>query len=124
MKIEFKKIGSKPKSFKIEKDSVEFSGEFKKESNSLVDVLGKIKNDLKVLCDRCNKEFMLKLDENIHIKISDGIYKGNIEDFDVIEFYEGFIDFDEILSSELESIKLDYHLCEECKKEEDFEKEF
>jgi len=124
LKVEFKKISSKPKSFKIEKEGVEFKGEFKKDKDSLVDIVGNISNEIKVTCDRCSKEFMLKLDEDIHIKASEGIFKGNLEDIDIIEFYNGFIDFNEILNSEIESIKLDYHLCKECKKTEDFEKEY
>ncbi len=124
MKVDFKKISSKPKSFSLVKEGIEFKGEFKKDRDSLVDIEGTLKNDIKVVCDRCSKEFMLKLDEKIHLKVNEGVFKGNLEEFDVIEFYEGFVDFDEILNSEIESIKLDYHLCDECKKEEDFEKEF
>ena len=124
MKIEFKKIGTQTKEFNLIKDGVEFKGKFKKDKDFLIDIEGNIKNEIKVVCDRCSKEFMLKLDENIHIKASEGIFKGQLEDVDVIEFYDGKIDFIEILDSELESIKLDYHLCENCKKEEEFEKEF
>ncbi|WP_281951356.1 hypothetical protein [Nitrosophilus kaiyonis] len=124
MKIEFKKIGFEPKKFQLSKNGIEFQGEFKKDKDGLVDILGNIKNELNVTCDRCSKEFMIKLDENIHLKASDGLYKGHLEEYDVLEFYDGMIDFDEILESEIASIKLDYHICNECEKIEDFEKEF
>jgi len=124
LKVEFKKVGFKPKKFQLNKEGIDFQGEFKKDQNNLVDIIGTIKNEIVVTCDRCSKEFMIKLDENIHIKASDGVYRGNLEEYDVIEFYEGMIDFDEILESEIESNKLDYHICDECKKIDDFEKEF
>ncbi|WP_187647199.1 hypothetical protein [Nitrosophilus labii] len=123
MKVDFKKITAKAKSFILEKDGVVFSGVFKKDRD-LVDIDGKLKNEIEVICDRCSKEFMIKLDEKIHLKACEGIFKGNLEDTDVVEFYDGYVDFDEILNSEIESIKLDYHLCDECKKEDEFEKEF
>lgn len=120
MKVDFKKIKNQSYKFSIEKENIIFSGEFRK-NRDFVDIKGKIQKDLSIICDRCGKEFMLKLDEDILLKASDGAFRGNIEDCDVVEFYDGFIDFDEILESEIESIKLDYHLCEQCKKDEDFE---
>jgi len=123
LRVDFRKVTNKAKDFKIEKDDILFSGEFKKDKE-LVDISGKIINSLSVCCDRCGKEFIIKLDEEISIKVNDGVYKGKLEDFDVVEFYDGFIDFNDILSSELESIKLDYHLCDKCKEIEYFEKEF
>ena len=32
----------------------------------------------------------------------------------VMEIEDGFIDFDEIIQSELSSIQSDYHICKEC----------
>lgn len=117
MKIEFKKIRAKSSKFSIERDGVLFSGEFKK-NRDFVDIKGKLQNSICVACDRCGEEFMLKLNEPIDLKAYDGVFKGHIEDGDVIEFYDGLVDFDEILESEIESIKLDYHICDNCKKEQ------
>jgi hypothetical protein len=33
----------------------------------------------------------------------------------IIEFLDGIIDLDEIISSEVNAIKFDYHKCEKCK---------
>ncbi|WP_200762591.1 hypothetical protein [Nitrosophilus alvini] len=123
MKIDFKKATAHPREFSVEKEGVVFSGIYKKENVKTVDIKGNIKNSILVTCRRCSKEFMIKLEESLHIKASDGIFKGNCEEADVIEFLDNKIDFDYILESEIESIKLDYHLCEDCKCIEDFEKE-
>ncbi len=50
------------------------------------------------------------------IFISDGIYEDtdNIE-IDVIESLDSVADLDEILESEIELIKSDYHNCDNCK---------
>ncbi len=116
MRVDFKKIKNKTNKFKIEKDGTKFFGEFSK-SKDFVDIKGKLQKNLDVICDRCGKDFLLKVDEEIVLKAHDGVFKGYLEDSDVVEFYDGYLDFDEILNSEIESIKLDYHLCDECKKE-------
>ncbi len=119
MRIDFKKIGSKKRSFSVEKEGVVFSGEYKRE-NELVDIRGRLENGLSVECARCGREFMIKLDEKIHLKANDGIFRGSIDGFDVVEFFEGFVDFEELLGGEIESIRLDYHLCPECTDGEEF----
>ena len=124
MKIEFKKASTRSKEFSVEKNGIVFSGTFRKDGANTVDIEGSVKNSLSVVCARCSREFMIQLDENLHIKASDGIFKGNIQEADIIEFFDEKIDFGYILESEIESIKLDYHICEECKEIEEFEKEF
>jgi hypothetical protein len=43
----------------------------------------------------------------------------------VIEIENGTIDFEELIQSELASIKSDYHICNKCLQDgDDFEKEF
>ena len=66
-------------------------------------------------CDICGDAFDLEVDEKIALKVSDGISE---EDLDIIECQNHFVDFDEIVQSEISSIKADYHYCEKCKNED------
>ena len=71
----------------------------------------------------CKKEvnFNIPFNEKIHFLASDGIYSSNDErDLDkiIIEIDNNFVDFEEILQSELESLRTDYHVCDSCSKDE------
>jgi hypothetical protein len=55
------------------------------------------------------------LDEKLELTLSDGIYDEDDNLLDVIEFFEGYIDIDEIIESEVASIKSDFHYCKDCK---------
>jgi len=67
-------------------------------------------------CDICAEEFKLTVDEDIEFFISDGLYEddGSIE-LDVVESFDANADIDELLHSEIELIKNDYHSCDNCK---------
>ncbi len=116
MKIVFRKIPYTKSSFSIEVEGLLCDGVFYKESNkiSLLDfqVAGKTPTE----CDRCGVLFDLCVNENLSIKICDGV--SDSEDLDIIECLDQIVDFDEIVYSEIASIKSDYHYCEECKNEE------
>ncbi len=122
MQIEFKKITKTPKEFELTLDNIRFFGELKKSLNnsSLVEIDSTLSGRLNSLCDRCASEFNLKLNEKLDLKVYNGIYKGDEEVFEV----EDVIDFKEILISEIELIKNDYHICNECKDIKIFEIEY
>jgi hypothetical protein len=122
MQIEFKKIAKIPKEFELIKDNIKFFGELKKSLNNsnLVEIDAILNGTLRCICDRCADEFDLKLNEKLDLKVYNGIYKGDEEVFEV----EDIVDFDEILTSESELIKNDYHLCDKCKDIENFEIEY
>ncbi|MCK9161718.1 MAG: hypothetical protein GX118_07025 [Arcobacter butzleri] len=127
MKIEFKKVPFDSKNFQINDiNLVKIEGTFCKITQELVKITTNISGSLDTLCSRCGKDMLVDLDENIEFLVSDGIYKGdNLEELDVIESFDNSVDFDEILKSELESIRSDYHICDEClDKQELLEKEF
>ena len=84
-------------------------------------VEGKLKGDVEVECIKCLKPFKKHIEEDVKFKIVKPLYKGFDEDYDVIEMEK--YDSKEILKSELESIKNDYNVCEECNSQE-FNKEF
>ncbi len=115
MKIEFKKVGFNQKEIKIDDKNLRLQGNIVREDSNLVDLKGTLRGSVKVECRRCGREFSLPIEERLHLKLSDGVYRGSLEEADVVEFYDGSIDFDELMESERESVRLDYHLCDECK---------
>jgi len=116
MKIEFKKVPNTQKEFELNLDSVKFLGTFSKISQRLAKIDGNISGEIVVDCYKCGKEFPIALNEKQLYLLSDGPFDSeNIrEDELVIEIDDHMIDFDELLVSELESIKIDYHVCDEC----------
>ena len=125
MKIEFKKVPQSPKEFSSELDSVEILGTFCKISQSLVKIDAVLKGNTTIDCCRCGITDTITLNEEANFLLSDGIYKDNTESEDlVIEIDNSLIDFDEIIESEIESIKSDYYLCDKCSQDSDYEQEF
>ncbi len=120
MKIEFRKVPLQPKEFTLEVDSVKFLGTFCKISSKLVDIKSKFSGDIEVNCCKCGTNFTIAVDEEVNFLLNDGVYSSDDErDLDkiIVEVDNGFIDFDEIIKSELESLKSDYHICDDCKKD-------
>jgi len=114
MRVEFRKITRDYKDFSIElADSLKADGKFKKVSNSIVSISFKISGFLPHDCDMCAESFDLEVNQEIDVSVSDKEYNG--EEIDIIEVYNGFIDFDEVVQSELEAFKSDYHCCIKCK---------
>lgn len=118
MVIEFRKVPQSSKNFEDCLGSVKIEGSFCKISPSLVEISSKIHGDLEVECSRCGKSFVTTLEEDIEFLVSDGVYKDeNSErclDTVIIEVDNHIIDFENIVQSELESFKLDYHVCDNC----------
>ncbi len=113
MKIEFRKVPFNEKDFKVSLNSVDFEGTFCKISSTLVKIDATLSGNPHITCDRCSKEDDITLNEKLDFLISDGVYKNQTDEL-VVEIEDGFIDFDEIIHSELSSIQSDYHICEEC----------
>lgn len=77
-----------------------------------------IQGELIKPCDLCQKEDVLKINENIELILHDGLYKD--EDNKLSDLYECMdkkIDLEEIFHSELELILFDYFYCKDCIKE-------
>ena len=125
MKIEFKKIPQEKKEFNTSLNSVKIEGTFCRISSSLVKIEANLIGNIEIDCSRCGALETLNINEDLKLLLSDGVFKGNEDEFLVIEIENSLIDFDEIIQSELNSIKSDYHLCDECTQLGDnFEKEF
>jgi len=117
MKIEFRKIPNIPKEFEISSNSVKFLGIFSKITNKLVKIEANIIGDYDVECCKCGNKIIKKLNEKNIFIISDGIFSSENNDIDeeiIVEVDNHIVDFDEILQSELESIKSDYYICDNC----------
>lgn len=121
MKIEFRKVPLQESEFVLKLDSVNFLGTFSKISSKLVKFDGKIDGILEVDCCKCGKNLNIEVGEDSKLLISDGIYEDETEDGEeiVIEVDNHIIDFHDILKSEIESIKSQYYVCDECKLKND-----
>ena len=121
MKIEFRKVPVQPSEFSLNLNSVKFSGTFCKISSKLAKIEASLEGKTEVDCYRCGQSLQICLDEKIDFLVSDGIYSSQEEDeFVVIEVEDHIIDFNDILLSELESLKSEYYICDTCKKNNDF----
>ena len=125
MKIEFRKAPQTPKELVVEYNSVKIEGTFCKISQSLVKVDAVLLGNTDIDCCRCGISEIIEVDEELHLLLSDGVYNKDESEYLVIEVENNLIDFDEIIESELNSIKSDYHICKDCLQLGDnFEKEF
>ena len=125
MKIEFKKVPQTPKVLEVEFNSVKIEGTFCKMSQSLVKIEAMLIGNTNIDCCRCGIVDNIEVNEKLNFLLSDGIFKDDDCEDLVIEIEDGLINFDEIIQSELEAIKSDYHICEQCSNDNgDFEKEF
>ncbi len=99
----------------LKKDNVGFFVKTTKLNDKTAKLQGKIAGRTPHICDRCGDEFGLDLDEEVEVLASDGLFESqDLEN--VIEFFDGFINYEEVFLSELEAIKSDYFYCEKCKK--------
>jgi uncharacterized metal-binding protein YceD (DUF177 family) len=124
MKIEFRKVPFTSKKFTTSFDSVKLEGTFCKISPLLIKLQANLSGQTGVECCRCGDEDTISVDENLEFLLSDGIFNDADSEELVIEIENHTIDFDEIIQSELSSIKSDYHICEKCSLNDSINKEF
>ena len=125
MKIEFRKVPQVTKELVVVYNSVKIEGTFCKISQSLVKVDAVLQGTTDIDCCRCGITEIIEVDERLELLLSDGVYKKDESEYLVIEVENSLINFDEIIESELNSIKSDYHICKDCLQIGDnFEKEF
>jgi len=117
MNIPFRRITPTPTDFNIDHDGVTFSGEVTYTERNLALLKAELKGEITLTCDICAEDFATMLHEKIEILISNGIYSGSDERYDVVEIDE-ILDFDALMHSEIELIRNDYHSCNDCKKQE------
>ena len=111
-----RKVTKTPLDFELKSDEITFKGYLEYYEGKLILLKAKLEGSLLKPCDICAEEFKLDVDEDIEFFISDGLYEddGSIE-LDVVESFDGNADIDELLHSEIELIRSDYHSCDNCK---------
>jgi len=123
MKIPFQNIGPQPKTIDahLEEDdfSIRIQGELSRKNLGMARLEGTLHGTIQLECDRCGEVFPFHVDEKVTLKITDTPHKsseglGDEQDYDIIEFLDGIVDLDEIIISEVNAIKFDYHKCEKC----------
>lgn len=115
LQISFDKISSSPLPFESKVENLTFKGNLSKKDRLLYNCTGQIIGFVPYICDRCGSQMNLKLNLDVNLLISDGIFKDeNHEVLDLMEFFDGYIDIDEILQSEVEAYKSGYFYCEKC----------
>ncbi len=117
MNIPFRRITSTPTEFKVDAEGVTLEGEVVFTERNLALLKAVLSGEVNLTCDICAEDFATMLNEKIELLISNGIYKGFNETYDVVEIQES-LDLNEFIHSEVELIKNDYHSCESCKKQE------
>ena len=121
MKVEFRKIPLQETEFEISSNSVKFLGTFSKISSKLAKINSNLSGNCDVDCCKCGITFDIPVDSDIEFLLSDGIYssESNDEELVIIEVEDHFLDFNEVLHSELESLRSEYHICDNCKTNDD-----
>lgn len=117
MKIEMRKITQTPKDFCISMDGVELKGQISRKASKVFQMDAVLEGSLELTCDMSGDLFIKSFEQPLVLYISDGIWdvqsqSSRLDDFDIIEFFDGFIDVEYILQSEIESIRMDYHIKE------------
>ena len=120
MKVTLRKINTTPLDFEIKSNEITFKGYLQYHSGKLILLKADLNGSILTDCSRCGEEFKLLVDEKIEFFISDGLYDDEANlDLDVVESFNSTADLDELLNSEIELIKSDYHSCKSCKDSED-----
>ena len=120
MKITLRKVGKTPYEFEKTVDNITIKGYLQYDNDKLILLDAKLTGTIEAECAICAEEFELEVDEELKFYISDGVFVDNENNFiDVVEAQDGLLDIDELLHSEIELIKSDYHCCEDCEYGED-----
>jgi hypothetical protein len=120
MKYTLRKVTSTPIDFELKSEKITFKGYLQYHSGKLILLKANLTGFVEKSCDICAEEFNLSVDENVEFFISDGIYESDDKiELDVVESFDGTVDMEELLDSEIELVKSDYHACESCRENEE-----
>ncbi|WP_428737588.1 hypothetical protein [Sulfurimonas sp.] len=118
MKILLRKVTNTPLEFELNKENITFKGYLEYHNSKLILLKANLNGTVAKPCDMCAEDMQVLVDEDIEFFISDGIYeKGNDIELDVVESFDAHADLDELLDSEIEMIKSDYHFCDNCQED-------
>ncbi len=115
MKIVLRRVTKTPLDFEVKSDEITFKGYLEYHKGKLILLKAKLYGFVLKPCDSCAEEFKLLIDEEVEFFISDGLYEDDDSiHLDVVESFDGSVEIEELLNSEMELIKSDYHSCESC----------
>ena len=116
MKITLRKVTKAPLDFEVKSNEITFKGYLEYHGGKLILLKATLTGSLEKSCDICAEEFIMPVNEEVEFFISDGVYEDESSiELDVVESFDGIVDVDELLNSEIELIKSDYHSCKNCK---------
>lgn len=115
MRIPFRRVTAEAQPFSVMNAGVEMVGTLRTYRPMLVLMEAELRGNAGVDCYRCAESFDIMLDENVSLLVSDGVFHGQDEEYDVVEMYEGVIDLDAVLASEIALVESDYHACPKCR---------
>ncbi len=114
MNLPFRRITQTPQEFEVSSGDVTLQGTLALKGRDLVLMKARLSGTLRLPCDICAEPFDTVLDEELELLLSDGVFEGSEDNLDVVEMHNGTIEMDELLHSEIELIRSDYHSCENC----------
>jgi hypothetical protein len=118
MEISFLKIKQNPLDINYSNGKTSIVGSLERVDRDNIKLESTFKSSIKVICNRCGKEYLLEVDEPLELLLSDGRYNNN-DKIDVVEFFNGKIDFNYLAQSEIASIEESYNLCDSCKESDE-----
>jgi len=114
MEISFSKIKQTPIDVNYKRDNLSIVGTLERINRDCVKLISTLKASTQVICNRCGKEINLPLEYPLELILSEGRYNGN-DEIDVVEFFDGVIDFNYLAESEIASTQESYNYCNSCK---------
>jgi len=115
VKVVLRRVTKTPLDFEVKSGEIAFKGYLEYYKGKLILLKAKLNGFVMKPCDSCAEEFKLSIDEKVEFYISDGLYEDDESiHLDVVESFNGNVEIEELLHSEMELIKSDYHQCESC----------
>ena len=116
-RIPFRRVGRDGQVFALEHGTVSIEGTLRPYRPKLLLLEASLKGPLEVDCYRCGTPFAMMLDEKVEFLLSEGVFHGQDDVYDVVEIHEETIDLDAVFESEIALIESDYHSCDQCKQQ-------
>ncbi len=99
-------------------EHITLEGEIERIDSQMLRLRADICGELELICDVSGELYAKRLAYPLVLYISDGLWdmqsqSKRLDSFEVVEFFDGFVDLHYILESEIESIRSDYHTKDE-----------
>lgn len=123
MKIPFKSVTPQIKKidYRLSSDGFDImlKAQLLRRDSVFVKLDGCFEGKVNLECDSCAEDYEEEIAQEVVLYVTDRVIKRDqLSDdemsYDIVEFPDGVIDIDEVVTSEINSIKLDYHKCKNC----------